>query len=336
MLLIIWGHIATLTDYVSLWASSFKVSIFFIISGMLVAKVNSNKKNVNIYEKLYKSLIIPYWKYSLIVLFVHIAVCCITSDKILSVFINDAYATLTFRGISTLWFLPSLFLGRCIYSKIDFKNKTHTVQIIIVILTLAILYLAMIPVNLIKNISDELIYKLLLYPLLTILKGGVAFFFFAVGWLSVQIPLKYKKIFCSPYFCIPLFLINIILSLNNKNVDINIYNFGDHPLLFFISSIIGSLSVIGILKFLSELVKLRFLNWIGRNSLFIMVTHLPLYITVLASKCVHVFINEQSASPLYYIQSFITVFLVVIIEYIMLQAITKIKALFKKSKLKSD
>lgn len=71
ILMIALGHITKLGNPVDLWMSSFKVSIFYIISGFLMCYTGSVKKRSfrEFTGNIIKSLGVPYLAFSVLVLF---------------------------------------------------------------------------------------------------------------------------------------------------------------------------------------------------------------------------------------------------------------------------
>ncbi len=110
ILLIVLGHISYIWGDLSYFASYFKISIFYIISGF-IASLNSNTINLNLKAK---SLLIPYFFYSLLFFITRIVKGVISSTTLesLGIILIDV---LSLRGISTLWFLPSFSIEYGLY-----------------------------------------------------------------------------------------------------------------------------------------------------------------------------------------------------------------------------
>ena len=334
MFLIIWDHASVLSnDVISVWGASFKVCLFFIISGMLVGMSDKKRKKSDTFKKLFKSLIIPYFIYSALSVAMHISGLLIMHKKnILSALWSDVFTTISFRGISALWFLPCIFIGRAIFELISYKDKKMPIKLLICLFTFGFVYLN----TFIFGHFESSMNKYLLYPYITIMKGITAFLFICIGWLLVRIGKKYKKILFSLPSGIIMLTVNTGLCfvvVFNENVNFNSFHLGMFPIIYVIRAIIGSLGVIIILKAVTSRIRLRFLTYMGVNSLFFMATHNPLYITKATRKIVNrCLMNYNTLSVMYYIQLIIIVALILLIEFALCELVNKRRIILSKLK----
>lgn len=274
--MVVFGHITALGNPVDVWFSSYKLTIFYIVSGYLLCMRQSfHKYSFKTYiGKQIEGLIIPYLGYSSIVLLYHICVGLLKgaeSTAILNKFLEQLYATLSFRGISALWFLPSLFIGQVIFFLAIKAGKV--LKIFIFLGSLAVAQGTTVLLPWLGDRYSGAKYKIISFPILTVSKGLTAILFIAIGYGGY---LLIKKVTNRNYrflLGILLFLGNIWLSQQNKGVDINLMRLGEHPALFYISGLAGSFGTILILEFLEKYWKMTFLNFCGKHSLIIMATH---------------------------------------------------------------
>lgn len=318
MLLIIWGHVAIIPNGISIWASGFKVSLFFMVSGLLVAHssmCHPSKKELPmraVAKKLSRSLLVPYFGYSVLAVAAHLLYGFIKHEDLPALLANDIYMTLTLRGISTLWFLPAMFIGRFLFELCGMRRKKRVFHLAFLLLFGGLLYAAQ------NLMSLTEIFPLAECPLLTVLRGGMALWFFEAGWFVGTLPDNIKKHVLSWYSAVAMFLLTIVLALLNREVNINQYILGSIPALFFVTGITGTLSLVVLLRCVYRFFSIPPLEYFGKNSLIIMSTHMPLYFTAIATRLVNIFLHEQALSPMYFVQCLLGLLLVVLMEIILI------------------
>lgn len=331
MLIIIWGHVSDHADMISVWGSSFKLSIFFIISGFLVCrsrKAVPEKKAV--FKKLFKSLMVPYLIFSLIWIIIHVSKNLILYGTLaVEDNIDNIYAVLTLRGISTLWFLPSMFIGRLIFEFSGSYRLKVWKQCAVCIGLTAILIILSIAFGMFKKTMSIWIT----YPFLTFVKGITAYVFFLSGWIIGKSEQKIGSGKLTKFLCIFGFILNIILSMFNRRVDMNYFSFGVHPLLFFVCGLLGSVGLIVLLQALYSVSRIRLTEMIGRNSLFFMLTH-PFMLKA-AKIASGMFIHETKLTGMYYLRCFIAVVIIIIAEMVILYFRNRIISFVKNKKNRS-
>lgn len=321
MLLIVLGHVSTSWGCVSNWASYFKISIFFIISGYLQS---ISSKELCIGKKAH-ALLIPYVVYSVFCLLFSLGICLMKNDG----FYNAGIQFLNFvtlRGISTLWFLPSLFIAILLH------------KYLLLIKWLRFILLIAIPIVFVLfnnclwlNFDSELTIKYFSYCLfLVFLKGIVAYWFYEIAFCTLHRILddqnKIIKVVISLLSLVVCFLISYLIK--DSQINFNYMGLGVYPILFFVFGIVISYNVIYLLKIIPF--QSRILQFVGNNSLFIMCTHLPFYIVFLSRHLVKNLIANVDFVQLIGDTGIvlITLFIVMIIETIMIYVWKKMKQLF--------
>jgi len=254
ILFVVLGHIYAFNPNIKnglfvVWIYSFHMPLFFIISGMLLKYKKIDESIVKFIFKRVKGLLVPYFVFSIFT----IAVLLFTEGASMSMLIFYIKRTVVGIGIDTLWFLPTLFFGECIFILVKKVLKNDW----LIILTSSLIYVLG---NFLTN-YDGMIIVFLVRIFITI---G----FITVGYYGFEL-IKWKDI---PVFVLIIILIaQIIMSKINSLVDLNniILN---NVVLYAINSILGSYIILEI----SKKIKLNELVYFGKNSLIIMVVHLNL------------------------------------------------------------
>ena len=274
--MVVFGHITALGNPVDTWFSSYKLAIFFVVSGYLLCmRQTLMKYTITDYsKKQIKTLLIPYFGYSALTLAYHIFVGVMKGKSWSSIFhkfLEQAYATCSLRGISALWFLPALLIGQMLF--IAVMKSPKWVKVISAVVPLVILgYVE----NLLPELSKQMesrTYKLVSFPIMTVSKGFLAFWFIGAGYLAYKILEHISGRNQRFLIGIVLFVGNIWLSQQNAKVDLNMMRLGEHPSLMYMGGIAGSLGTVLILEFLEKWWSMTFLNFCGKYSLIIMATH---------------------------------------------------------------
>ena len=274
--MVVFGHITALGNPVDTWFSSYKLAIFFVVSGYLLCmRQTLMKYTITDYsKKQIKTLLIPYFGYSALTLAYHIFVGVMKGKSWSSIFhkvLEQAYATCSLRGISALWFLPALLIGQMLF--IAVMKSPKWVKVISAVVPLVILgYVE----NLLPELSKQMesrTYKLVSFPIMTVSKGFLAFWFIGAGYLAYKILEHISGRNQRFLIGLVLFIGNIWLSQQNAKVDLNMMRLGEHPSLMYMGGIAGSLGTVLILEFLEKWWSMTFLNFCGKYSLIIMATH---------------------------------------------------------------
>lgn len=247
ILLVILGHIYCNDDNFHIWIYSFHMPLFYFISGITFNKTKY-KNVVKLLNNKIKILGIPYIIYNI----VNLTLILIFLDYPKSDFIICILHVFALTGYGAMWFLPSLIIIQIMFYLIDKFINNKLIKVLIFIAIFLITY--------ILRKFDYNIIMLVLY------RSFIGLIFFASG-NYIYIYIKYKKIKYREI--ILLLFINIITCFINGRVelwDLRLNNI----LLYFISSITGTLFIIYICK---KIYTNKFLEYIGKNSLIIMCTH---------------------------------------------------------------
>lgn len=324
LFMVMYGHVTPLGNTFDKWGSSFKLSIFFIVSGYLLA--HSGKITVtdtkSFIVKSLRSMLIPYCWFSLIAIIYKLFIAYMKGRALKSLFIENLYITLTLRGISALWFLPSLLIGEILFYFV-LKNKT-TVKVISALTAPFIGYAAYIVLlNLEGSLSGRM-YKIFSMPILTVGKGILGFWFVMVGYYGYKLCTRVKDYKIRGSIGIFLFILNIILFRFNNKIDMNNLKLGERPWLFFVCGIIASFGAILMFELIEKYVNLSILGYCGKNSLIIMCTH-----TILGMRNIaiggwkQIATLSETVGSRYYFECFMIVIILLLLEYALVDLINK-------------
>ena len=324
ILMIMFGHMNTLSNPVASFMSTFKITIFYLITGFLVYlksgyNIDLCKEDyVNIIKKKALALGFPYLFFSVLAIVLNVFFYIVTKQNTIARTLDDVYSIVSLRGISTLWFLPTLFLGELIlYLHISksVSHKTYYIEMIslpIVMVLTEFLYHSFLENSNLAHWTEILIC----YPLLTIIKSISAYWFIIVGYLLFP---KIKDKINIISIIVGLVIV-IFISCINTNVDFNMFSLGRFGVCFFIAGALGSIISICFLEKLYEneasTKLLSSLEYIGRNSLFLMATHLPLYISTVILYVFNKIFETGTLSYIYYMRWIVMCMILLTVELI--------------------
>lgn len=144
ILAVIWGHMDYLWSTSSVWFSSFKLAVFFVVVGLLKARryeARGQEESCGaVWGKRLYSLVIPYGVYSLLAILAHLAFAAVRHQGMLEALRGDVLLTVTLRGIATLWFLPTLLLAELLFAAIRPESRCRAVKLLLCILMPVLLW----------------------------------------------------------------------------------------------------------------------------------------------------------------------------------------------------
>lgn len=254
MLLVIYAHILiTQTSPVRIWIYSFHMPIFFIITGILNYKRN---KKFDI-KKQFKSLMIPYFLFSFINTILLIPLDYLNHKNIINNIVYNFKNIFLLYGVKATWFLPCLLIALIIFNYLKKKNLKKENLVLILFLVFFIPYIKI-------NVDDIATYKVICRSLI-----ATVFLFsgYYIGQIVDKIEIKKIKLLL-------LLLGTVIFSFILGPVDLCYLQLSD-PIMYYISALTGSMFVLLLFKYFDDKkIKLRLLEYIGKNSLTIFGTHM--------------------------------------------------------------
>ncbi len=281
ILMIALGHITKFGNPVDLWMASFKVSIFYIISGFLMSYSGSakNRSFGEFTRKILKSLVLPYITFSIIGTLFKTA--CIylkhkPADKVFETFLDYFYDSIFLKGVNSMWFIPTLFIGELVFFWLLRSPKViKAVYAVAGLFAIKLSYIinSLFQAGGIFEMQPGDAYDNIVKLSNAVCKGLSAAWFLGAGYIIYIFYNRLKSPGIKLSTGILLSFINLVLSQINTGVDFNQMKEGTHPYMFYICGIIGSVGAILILDFITTYIKLNFLDYWGRNSLIVMCTH---------------------------------------------------------------
>ena len=281
IIFILMGHIDavllntpnTIIDPILKWGNSFKIIIFYVLSGYLFYYKRSNDISMkNVFQKRLKQLGYPYLLYSIPAILMGTMYGIYKRESLGTAVLTNVVDFVSLRGISTLWFLPCLFIAEILFCFINTQKHQYKVLSIISIVIVAFsAYIC--------NRSGLMKYSVLSVAFdnigIVVEKGIFALFIFSFSYYLSKYILKLPGMILAGGG-----ILSVILSQFNNYIDLNNLRYGEFPALFIFTGLLATYSFMYIFKCLEEKrFRFAYLSFMGINSLFIMCTHLPLYIT---------------------------------------------------------
>lgn len=325
ILMVTWGHITKLGNPVDTWGASFKIVIFFVTAGYLVSYTDSYR-NMTLRKyvwKLFKSLGIPYLTFSAASIIFRFASMVMKHAIDMDAIKSYIYATVTLRGAFALWFLPVLMLGEIIFFCV-MKYMPRWMRLVMLILPLFSTWQFAKMFGQWKVSMDPLAYERISFMTLTLARTMVVIWFLYIGYLGCRLWKRMKSRYLRLGIGVLFTGINLITSQMNPGVDFNNMAIGIRPELFFINGVIASFGILLIFEFLEKYFKFTVLNYIGNNSLILMVTQRPFYIISTAAAGWEIISGMPGILAWrYYIDCLGILAIVLIIEYSVITFINK-------------
>lgn len=364
IILVVLGHMENIDAPIRIWIASFHMPLFFVISGMLIALKGEDSLTEgigNAVKKKAKGILIPYFWFSL--MYIPIDIMNVYINHIDShTFVQNLLDSATFSGISVMWFLPALFiaeatalllfgrLNTCKGMKTEGDNGLKK-GIIILSVTLVMSVVLFTVWDQIRPVYDANSGSYVLCTLLgfvrVIFRGLGMTFHVAVGFVSFKV-IKAIEDFIenktgkkdvdrglSLAAGVILSAINLSICQINGAVDNHFLLVNSMPL-YFMCAILGSIGLVLVCKGLNSI---KPVNFLGRNSLIIMATHLQCYL-LYAGILVAIAIDAYVTRAKSYVYMFNSVLFTMLFEAIVIFVINRffpfvtgkgsIKDLFKR------
>ncbi len=277
IILVVIAHIEYVDLGIRNYIVSFHMPLFFVVSGMLSAHINEfGRAAKTVISKKLKRIMLPYLVFSVLFPVIDIVYFFITGNgDPFGTLRQNIYDSLVLYGYSVLWFLPTAFFGDMIFFFV-MKAASKIAEKYAAVITLLVTFgVSLIMCSLFGHTGDHFIVAMVrFFPASCLVSAGSLLY-------SLIEKMRSKKILAAAAGVLLLVLLVLIHGFNGT-VDMHFGVYGN-PLLFFLNAVIGSLGVILISVFLEQrdirTVPLsRSIAFYGRNSLFVMITHINFYI----------------------------------------------------------
>lgn len=311
-----------------------------------------NNSISSITKKNAKGLLIPYLWFSLIYIPIDIMNLFINNvDN--HTFIQNILDSVTLSGVSVMWFLPALFIAEFVAivlidaaDKIDKKRIVKYIVLFVLALIISLLTYGIWAK--IRPVYDEkagaFVYATLLGFIRMILRGMCLSVHVVTGFIAYRVIAYMESCYIAKRvdkskdadkeliekyvnneirgYCIALsvilFALNMGFCLKNGAVD-NHFLILNNLILYYICAFIGSMAVILLSKGLDSI---GFIEFLGKNSLIIMATHLQCYI-LYAGILVAIAIDAYVTRAKSYVYMFNSVLFTMLFELIVIFAINR-------------
>jgi len=286
------------------WIYTFHIPLFFIITGIIIGKKDDN--GVYNVRKDFRNLMIPYYIMGTISVAALILLNIINEIHWSTDLVYNIKSLALFNGIKALWFLPCLFFAKLFYFNIKQSvNDTRKLSFVIIL------------VSIFSFVKLDFI-SIFFYNILR--RVFIATTFLFIGeFLSVRIQKEKINIFK----IIILFLLTLIMTKIMGNMDLYYVNLKDY-FGYFLSAITGSMFILLICKYIEDKkINIKLLEYIGKNTLIILGTHMVLGYYV--KKVYYLITGSNVFVSNLYLSAFIELCIVLFIEIIIILIFNKLK-----------
>ncbi|MBQ7919856.1 MAG: acyltransferase family protein [Lachnospiraceae bacterium] len=319
MCCVVVGHIFSLVDVrkpemqlgpMIRFLSVFELVIFFVISGYLFYKHHESSFSVFLKKKV-KGLLLPYFVFSVLNMLFFIFV-----EPTQQMGIPDMLVTtLSFYGISVLWFFPTLLLGETFWWGLHKKLKTGGGMLVatIMMFVVGVSHNYMLPVEASVWTSSE-IALIGNKVFVVLMRGLVCLFFVGVGHCFGFLEEKWKGCRVWNYVMWLVLLGGIFITGCVPVVNLRELVW-ESTILWCISATLIS---VGIIFFFQKTIKLKLfpLEFIGKNTLLIMCTHLDFKVPIVCMSLAEILVSVSPRAKNYIYWG--TLFIVLIIIEVIL------------------
>ncbi len=274
IILVIIAHIEYVDFGIRNYIVSFHMPLFFVISGMLACLTGEPKRDFRtvLFKKL-KRIMLPYLIFSVLYPVIDITYYYVTGNgDPFGSLRQNIYDSIVLYGNSVLWFLPTAFFGDILFliiMKASMKLSEKYASYITALVTLAV------------SLSMCFVFRHQnAHLIVAIVRFFPAAFFVSMGNLIFSLMKKIPKRVISATAGILCLVILYFIHGFNGTVDMHFGVYGN-PALYLINALVGSMGVILISMAIDpseERTVLGVVEFYGRNSLFVMITHINFYI----------------------------------------------------------
>ena len=315
IILVVIGHSTLAGESLLTWIASFHMPLFFIVTGILLQHTQEeNTKLSVIIRKKTKSIMLPYLSFSIISLLMDAGMLILhKGNKTMLDFIYAIIGTFTCYGISTLWFLPALFLGEIGFLYIR-KRYNHVITILLGIILAFIIGITHPIFDASYSLYATMYNVVFGYILIWLYRGGSAYIFITMGYYVKKYIVEKERIQVKEVALGFIFLLTgAAFAFTNGRVDLHSVIFKNN-IYFYISAFAGTMGVILISK---NIKNLKPLQYAGKNSLIIMATHLDFRIMITAIRAA-AFINASVIAIPVYLEYVIMTMVLLVLECIVI------------------
>jgi len=324
------GHMEDIATGTRVWISSFHMPLFFLISGILMAvKCEPSKDLSGSIRKRFNGIIIPYLWFSLSYFIIDIGNLNIVHNIDLHTFIVDTIDSVTFYGMSVLWFLPALFLASAGFLLIHKRFGSKITPILLIVIAIVAYLIKLQFAKLYSENESSLLITSLINIIYIFLRAFVAMSFVGYGYYAkilfdgfVSEGSKIANIITSKAGSlvagVVLLVINILLARINGCADLRniILN---NVFIYYIAAFTGCFGIIMICR---SVPAIRVITYFGRNSLIVMACHINYYILYAGIKLAW-FVDSFNTHAKHYVFVAVTMITVFALSAVVIEVINR-------------
>lgn len=324
MILVVMGHVDFISESLRNYVTSFHMTLFLMISGILLyVKKTETRNPVEVAKSKCRTILLPYFVFSVGALLFELARSVVKNLDMGEVLLRRTFQTVCLQGFSTFWFLPTLFIGELIFLLIRKRCDLAKTARVGIGLTILMYFVAMGEKSFYQAHAGVLGYELLHDVLLVPIRGTIAGGYIFLGYfLGILLEKKQSILWKDELLGILLLAVTAVINMFATFIDLRYLQFGN-PLLFLLRTICGGLGVIlicrGFESYLNGNVG-RVLRYYGQNSLIIMTTHLDyrvLNYSMKAAALINGFVGNQV------VYAILTVLFVFLFEAVLIYVINR-------------
>ena len=285
ILLIVYGHVQGEWSIFQNFAASFCVIIFLILSGWLFSTKKTAKRDL---KATAKKILKPYLVFSVIAVVVKLVYDLCTGAPAFTNALWDIYKTACGYGIGAIWYLSSYLIACVVFFK-ALRMRAKKLGWMVILSGIIVGTIAGYALLWLQRHVGETAHQVIYYPVTALFRGYACATFLGIGWILERLVRRVKK---RRELCLAIggagcLITAIILAMVCTEALTGYVNFsflrlGAKPGLFVLRAVLGSVGVMWLAYTVRKLLKLRWLQYCGKNSLIIMGTHMSLMFHVLA------------------------------------------------------
>lgn len=315
IILVVIGHSTLPSDSVITWLASFHMPLFFIVSGMLLwHKKEEEKPMKDLAIRKFKSIMIPYFSFSVIFILVLLYYLFNTEGLITVLDIQkDIVQVFSMGGISVLWFLGALFVSELFFLFIRKKtNHAVTIGIGVLLAGIAVIGKPLFEANF--SIDASMLHLWFGSVVKLLFRSSIAYGFLAIGYYTKMFLKERERIHYGEIAVgILCFFLNLYLCFVNGRVDLNFLVFGN-SFLYFLDAYLGTMAIVLICK---NCKPIRLITYLGVNSLVIMATHMDCQVLMVALR-VSLWLNQYVTRAKMYVHYLTVAVLMLLMELVII------------------
>ena len=325
---VVLGHIEYISNPLRVWISSFHMPLFFVVSGLLLAIKDEPERDFSTcLNKKFKAIIIPYLWFSLMYFFIDIANVTFLNNIDMHTFIVDTISSVTFYGMSVLWFLPAIFIANIAFLWLKKHAPDKFIIPFLIIFALISYMIQRLCLNpLYEAYQDSLLITSLINFIRVFLRAaiglsfvGYAYYFHKLAARLIPDFVNSDKVLNKLILFITgaiMLIINIYLSTVNGAVDMH-YIILNNVALYYLGAFLGCYGIIFICK---SIPSVKIITYYGRNSLIVMACHVNFFI-LYASLRIAFKIDQYTTFAKHYIFLAVTMVCTFLLSAIVIEAI---------------